>query len=476
MFEPSQSVEIAARLPAGAANASITRVSCGPRACARAVAVAAWRDPRPVELVVAVDASPSTEGPARSRIASAVAALLATAPRGSRVRALAFGARALPIVEEPLAPDAVPLVPLAGAALFDLGAATRLAPAWQLAQPWLASHGPRRPVLVIVGDGGLTASPDGDDALDEARAAGVGVVALDLGDAPTRPELLAAVARARGLLVRAGGEAERAVRGGDAARLEERLAIAWAPVIIPDVVVRAGRTRVSLGPLRGGESLVWEGALDRHGRVVVSPSSLAAASRMDTTGTGLALGVRIAAVSAIEDPRRVLTAVDPEDVAATLAPLPAVATGPALRVSGLGGVLALARARRDGPIVRSVPIDEPGRGIPGETVLGMLRARVVPIARGCFRRDRGGRPDYAVRATFTFLLSEREVLAASVDGEIDAELRECLFDAVHALHVPYFEGRVLVRYPLHTAREARPATIDLVPEVAAEVDRVLAAP
>jgi hypothetical protein len=115
-----------------------------------------------------------------------------------------------------------------------------------------------------------------------------------------------------------------------------------------------------------------------------------------------------------------------------------------------------------------------GRGVPAETVLRMLRQRVVPIARQCFRADRRGRADYSVRAEFHFELGDREVVRAEVTGAIGEELRRCLLGAVDALDVPAFDGVVVVSYPVRTEAEPLPPTLELRPEVAREVDRVTA--
>jgi hypothetical protein len=118
--------------------------------------------------------------------------------------------------------------------------------------------------------------------------------------------------------------------------------------------------------------------------------------------------------------------------------------------------------------------DEPelGAGMPGSPLLSMLRQRIVPVARGCFRRDRAGRPDYQVRAEFVFELADREVVSATVQGKIAQPLRECLLSAIDSLAVPRFTGRVVVRYPLVTEREPLPSQIELTPGIAAEVDNL----
>jgi hypothetical protein len=106
----------------------------------------------------------------------------------------------------------------------------------------------------------------------------------------------------------------------------------------------------------------------------------------------------------------------------------------------------------------------------------MLRQRIMPVARGCFRRDRAGRPDYQVRAVFEFELAEREVVSADVTGKIAEELRACLLAAVDQLAVPRFTGRVLVRYPLVTEREPLPSQIELTPHTAERVDSLIGRP
>jgi hypothetical protein len=119
------------------------------------------------------------------------------------------------------------------------------------------------------------------------------------------------------------------------------------------------------------------------------------------------------------------------------------------------------------------PNNEAGTGMPSSPLLGMLRQRIIPVARGCFRKDRAGRPDYQVRAVFSFELAEREVVSAEVSGKITDALRDCLLSAIDDLAVPRFSGRVVVRYPLVTEREGLPSQIELTPEAADKVDSLL---
>ena len=106
----------------------------------------------------------------------------------------------------------------------------------------------------------------------------------------------------------------------------------------------------------------------------------------------------------------------------------------------------------------------------------MLRQRVVPLARGCFRRDRAGRSEYERRAVFVFALAEREVVSAEVEGRIPEPLRQCLMGAVDALDVPRFAGIVKVRYPLVTESVEIAPKVELTTVAAGAVDALLAAP
>ncbi len=167
--DPWVPAEITARLPTGGEPvASALHFTCGDRTCARVRVAAGPRASRPADLVVLVDASPSMEGPARGRVGAAIAALLASAPPGSRVRGAVFGARAEPVLEEPTAADRVRLAPFARAALRQLGAATRFEAAWELVEPWVG----RGAKVVVVGDGAIAAGAEARAAFGAARRAG----------------------------------------------------------------------------------------------------------------------------------------------------------------------------------------------------------------------------------------------------------------------------------------------------------------
>jgi hypothetical protein len=114
-----------------------------------------------------------------------------------------------------------------------------------------------------------------------------------------------------------------------------------------------------------------------------------------------------------------------------------------------------------------------GKGMPKDPLLDMLRLRVLPIARGCFRADRKGRARSDTRAVFAFTLADREVVDAQVEGAISETLRTCLLDAVDSLEVPRFTGLVRVRYPLVTESVPEPEQIELTSTTAREVDALI---
>lgn len=454
---------------------------CGESRCAR-LRVAAG--PRPADapraLVLLVDASPSTEGPPRARIPAAALALLTAAPDGSTAEVWAFGATAAPVVEPAVPAARVPLRPVDGAVLRDLGSATRFDAAWDTLGPRLARRrGGPAPLVVLVGDGGVTPGEATRRAFAEARRRGVEIAAIDVGDDAPDPALVAGVQGTGGAVVSAGREADAALRDGREEALVARLAVLFSAKAARSVQVRGAPA--ALGALPSGEERVWVGSLPRGAR----SATIAAAGRrararpappaLARALAGLGGGAPKTLLLAVAPGDRVDEAGGPGRIAAASCPRP----GPAFEPSGVSSdahPVALADTCLP-PDVNEPEDDEAarplGRGMPAATVLGLLRQRVVPLARRCFRRDRVGRADYAVRAVFEFRLEDREVVRAEVQGDLSEPLRACLHAAAERLAVPAFEGAVVVRYPVYTARETPPPAIELAPDVAERLDRAL---
>jgi hypothetical protein len=492
--DPWQPIDV--RGSAGAAfTRSVWQFPCGSQTCSRAYATAPQRTAAAVDLILAVDASPSTEGVARSRMLQTISAILARAPQGTRVRALRFASKVEPLFAERKDATQVQLSALGSVAFeAELGSATRFEAAWDMIKSW----GPAKSnaLIVIVGDGGLTrgkAKP-----FEAARRAGFEVSVVNVGDRSSIPALSDGAQLTGGTVIDAGREADDAIRGGSADRLEERVAALFAPIAVAHPVLSglSGGVR-KLPGLRAGESLTIEGVshaswtLQASGNVRASapPARLLLAMSMrgqerNHTATG---GV-------LDAPLTALLAVDSHDLGRGGRDRPELAEkgcdrrGPALRQGGLSSdakPLALAAERTTcatptkKPTKKAAideadsPNNEAGTGMPSSPLLGMLRQRIIPVARGCFRKDRAGRADYQVRAVFSFELAEREVVSAEVTGKITDALRECLLSAIDQLAVPRFTGRVAVHYPLVTERETLPSQIELTPEAAEKVDSLL---
>ena len=488
--EPWFPAELAATLASGAPlTASAVRVRCGEQTCTRARVAAGTRAGAPVDLVLLIDASPSTLGPARGRLEPAIAALLGAAPPGSRVRAVAFGSRAETVIGEAVETSRAPLVPLAQAAQSELGSATRIETAWQIVEPWLtaARDGSPAPLLVLVGDGGLSEGAGSDAALAAILANDVPFTVVDVGERAPVTRLVDTAERSGGAVVYAPPQAQ------DAAHLDERISAVFAPIVAPAVIVRVGRNIVRLPALRAGEERVWVGAhAGNDARISAGAASASASVATAPLATGLLLGLRtgdatnaLSAVARAPDARRREHAGARGTVNAAAACVP---YGPARHPSGVSSdsaPIALVEPRNcrsaaaneeDEREPGELPTTRPhnprdGRGVPAETLLSMLRGRVVPAARACFRADRAGRANYSVRASLSFELADREILSTTIGGELAPTLRACLFEAVERLEVPRFEGTVVVRYPVYTEGTPPPPTIELSAGAARGVDR-----
>ena len=548
-LDPWMPIEVTARHRRGevavAPRLSATTFPCAfdpRRRCGRVVATAPPRPPAVREVVLLIDASPSMEGAPRGRLIPTVLALLSQLDAETPVRALAFAARARWLWDGSLPSAGVPSDRLAGALEVDLGSATRFAAvATALGD---LPRGARAPLIVWLGDGGLSDSPTEGRSLRAATQIRAPWAFVNLADRPTSPALLAVARQTGGAAIPLGrAMAAGGVREQDAL-IERYVAGLLAPVVASRVQATVGDTRWSLGTLRAGETVAWEGTLDRAASLSVQAGAARARARSIRGDWAVGLGARSAgeraaalvllAVAAGDAPPtgRVLAPGVPssreEQAASGAQPRPAQdhrhpgagpdgrngsaddgADGlPAAMESGVNrdddglalshgtgsqgmgcapGAMDCDPARRgrrradrpDSTAVDSTAADAMGEvaggsptGVPAETVLTALRQRIVPAA-GCFRRDRAGRTDYSVRAIFDLLLADREVAAAQVRGNFPPSLRHCLEATVDAIDVPRFDGTVRVRYPLYTAREAPPPTVELIPDVAARLDAVI---
>lgn len=484
LFDAWSPLALRARSASSGVQARYWSVACGKQQCVRAYVSASREKPAPAEIYLAIDASPSTEGAARSRLLQAVAAILARAPAGSHVRALRFASQATTLVAKRQKASELPLSSFAPIAFeAELGAATRFEVAWQSIEQSGFASAPGKKLVVIVGDGGLTTGPA--QPFEAAKRKGVQVAVVNVADRPSELALARGAVLTGGAVIDAGSEADAAARGASPDALEERIAALFQP---SRGALRLPGKRGGALDLRAGDSVVWESVLPS------APALTLGARPLPRSAPPHTLAPAVAAHALIARNKRSpgLVAVDRSDLQPHHRDRPdgqdepqqrRVACdrrGPARRVSGLSSDTAPVQLAQERAIcalpkpkaVREDKEPELGVGMPGSPLLSMLRQRIIPIARGCFRRDRGGRPDYQVRAEFVFELADREVISATVQGKIAQELRDCLLSAVDSLAVPRFTGRVVVRYPLVTEREPLPSQIELAPETAGEIDRL----
>lgn len=459
---PWEAIAISGAMPSGGPVQLHADVfPCAPASRERCARVFAQAGPRPAQardVLVWVDVSPSTYGPARGRLPAALGALARDLPADARVRIAAFAGRAEVLISEPTAPADLRLADLARITQLELGASTRFEAAWQATSRWIR----RGTDVVVLGDGGLTRGPAAERAVEAFRRRGATLHVVQLDDRPARGGLVALAERTGGRVLDVGAIAGRASRGRDAIRLEEALASIAAPVVGAPVVIE-GAERVTLPALRAGESASWTGRIGRGRlRVRAGAQRLDVRRRARSGAPAFVAGLQHEGAWAAVSERG--------------AELACALRGPATHPAGLNSDASPIAPAEAPACMPRPPAPAPrrlGRGVPRETVLTLLRQRLVPAARACFRRDRAGRLDYAVRVVFRFELADGEVVLADVQGEMDDELRTCLSSSLDRLEVPRFEGRVVVRWPVHTARVVPDITVELSGDVAGEVDRAI---
>lgn len=440
---------------------------CGAGWCVRARALGPRPTIAPQQLVVAIDASPSTTIGARGRIADTLRVLLGVLPAGSRVRVVAFAARVLPVTDGAVAPDAVVMTQVRTASSAPLGASTRFEALFHELVPRALDGA----AVVVIGDGGITSSPGSFAAWADVRDAGVRVSSVNVADRPTTLALAAAVEGTGGLSLDVGAEAAMASEGdGDAAlaaRLLAMLAGRGRAVHLED-----GRDATSVGALRDGEDLVFEGPVTRA-------AVRLRAGETNERGREAEPAWRDAVQARLEGRAR-LVAVAPGDIdvaSGACADDGARRSRPATSTSAVLGPgrarVALAH-RRSCTLPAAAPVVRE-RSLPSRPLLAQLRRRVIPAARRCFRDDRRGRADYSTRADIRITLADRELVETRVEGPITDALSSCLAAAFDGLDIPGFDGTVLVHWPLYTAAEPPPPTLELAPDVSRAVDRLLVA-
>ena len=454
-IEPWDGLQIVAHLPSGSPTVVEQRsFPCGAgERCLEVVGYAgpATREPLGGTRVwLLLDASPSMQGPARGLLRDALRALLAQFNPTSEVRVAAFGARPGDVTRG--APAELDVAALVASSQHDLGPASRwYAPLLERPRDEL-----RAATIVVVGDGGASQDPAGAAMVRRLERLGATLHAVVLGagvDGEARgvgPELAEATAQTGGRVawVRAeGASAERS------ARADEAIARLAAPRVRRLGWIASESEHRELGPLLAGE-LVHAEIRGRSVRASVGGRVVERSAEYDE----LASSTEAWAVVQASPARRGRTTPERADMPSRAAPAEHAEICRAPNPDSPDGVvpaLALRCAEPDAP--RARPRDD---GIVAETLLAHLRTRLVPPARRCLRRDRAGRADYSVSATYTLQLEDSEIRGFAVEGDIAAPLRACLEDTVQRLDLPRFTRRYVVRYPIHTERsEDAPAVV-----------------
>jgi hypothetical protein len=418
------------------------------------------------DVVLAIDASPSTGAGARGLVPEAALSLLASLPAGSRARVVAFAARAEGVVDAWTDAASIEESALRRATELELGSATRFEALWAHLSPSIA----RGAVIVWIGDGGLTSSDESARALEEARTRGVSVRFVSVADRESSAALRAAAERFESPIIEAHDEALLATRNRREA-LDERLASVVAAERARRVVLRAagnettqwlepGGAVTSAGRTRGRGSITVDGA-------AVGPSS--------ATGD-LALAIAALASSRPDQSVRLVAAEAPPSATACTGEQTVLHGSSALvRVTALPNRFAVVERRTCREAPSAAPRTERRSALSRAALLRTLRQRIIPRARDCFRSDRRGRAEYSTQVELVLTLADMEVIDVRADGAIDPALRACMMHTADTLEVAPFEGVILVRWPLYSRPEMPPPTLELHPDLATAVDTIGAA-
>ncbi len=407
------SATVRARVPEGAARAVGWSVRCGNERCIRFRVAAGPVSPRPRDVFVLLDVSPSVRHAPQGRRARALNTLLTSLHRRSRIVRVAFARRADRLDATPLAPETVPV----DQPLPYLGNRTSIAAALALFQDDL-----RRaidPLVVLIGDGALSTDADSRAALQRVVDSGAELSLVSIAERHTESALADAILSTAGASVRAfDAQPGRTIRS---------LA---APLIESDV--RLGRR--SRGPLRAGEELVFEA---RH-RGGPTPTLRALGRTIRAVRPRRFWAAGLATRLALNDPRSTLVAISPDQRAAAQR---------AERVTWGGGLEPRQLDRRPYLIRCYGQCGGRVRGAISRAELVRVRARLRPAVTACFASSRAGRRAWRSHATLRLVLRYAELISATVPQSSDPRLARCLAGVADEFDdLPFSEDRVTVNF------------------------------
>lgn len=464
---PAQAASIVAHVPRSwSRRDEAWAAPCGSDRCVWMRASSARPSTARQDVVLAIDASPSTGAGARGLVPEAALSLLASLPAGSRARVVAFAARAEGVVDAWTDAASIEESALRRATELELGSATRFEALWAHLSPSID----RGAVIVWLGDGGLTSSDESARALEEARARGVSVRFVSVADRESSAALRAAAERFESPIVEAHDEALLATRNRREA-LDERLASVVAGERARRVVLRAAGNETTQW-LEPGGAVTSAGRTRGRGSITVDGTAVGPSS---ATGD-LALAIAALASSRPDQSVRLVAAEAPPSATACTGEQTVLHGSSALaRVTALPNRFAVVERRTCREAPSAAPRTERRSALSRAALLRTLRQRIIPRARDCFRSDRRGRAEYSTQVELVLTLADMEVIDVRADGAIDPALRACMVHAADTLEVAPFEGVILVRWPLYSRPEMPPPTLELHPDLATAVDAIGAA-
>lgn len=465
---PSSPIVLTAMLPRTfPARIERVAVSDGGRDFSWTRAVGARSTPSDREVVLVLDASPSTEGVGLARELAAALALISALPPSTLVHLAAFAARARTSTA-PVRADAIDDALLHDFVGSGLGAST----SFESLAPWIATTARRGQRWLLIGDGALRPSPASDDTITALTRRGVTLTLVNASDRPVSAEVAELAARDRIALLDL--RTLRVDPGSNDAAERARVGALLADIgaaTVSSTATAAMRTAVrgpaleALRDVRDGSDGVVESMGTRRVPATLRARSIGTPSPAVLAAIGArARGVTtyVHAPAALRRPR--LAAVVRSGVSTTSAGSSnasgsnsgsPVAGSPAAGNSAAGGSTA---ARSSG--TGSPSEDRTGAAMGADALLYLLRQRLMAPATQCFRDDRRGRAAYSTRTVLDLELGDREVLRASASGG-PASLRACLLETLDRLEVPTFDGVVRVHWPLYTAPETPPPVMSL---------------
>jgi len=463
---------IVARVPrTWATRAEAWSAPCGRERCVWARAMSARPHVDVNDIVLAIDASPSTASGARGLIGEAARAILAQLPSSARVRVVAFAARAEVLVGEPVSPTAIDDALLSRAVETELGSATRFEALWGAIAPWRAEAGLR---VIWIGDGGMTSSDESVRAVDAARASRLSLQVVSVADREPTASLVSLAAALEAPLLQAHTEALAASRSGTREALVDRVASVLSREPAREVTLPGSRAGAALGlgprvlypggaataiARASGRASITLGPVRSEARPAVGDLALAITALGSGASRFVAADADPASMSCAEG----TTALHPSATLPRPTPLPNRFARVERRSCREPAASTASTA--------STAATRPSR-LTAATLLRSLRQRVIPTARDCFRRDRRGRAEYSTHVALLVTLADQEIVDVRAEGVIAPAFRACLVDAFEGLEVPPFEGVVTARWPLYTRPELPPPTLELHPDLATAVDAI----